>query len=258
MFMERFLNPLKNPINIVLMALAIAMNIVVGQLVTVLKLPIYLDSIGTVLVGALLGPIAGGLTGLLANVIWSLLGNAYALPYAVVALVIGVMAGIFGRNGVFRSSSPQWVGAAVGGLFFVALSLFILTFLNANEDGSLPAMADIISANALIFAITGVIGIVGGAVLIKNGGYAGLAGILTGIVAAVISAPITAYLFGGVTGSGTDVLVASFMASGQNILTSVFAQGAVSDPFDKMTSFMVVWIIINLLPKRVLERFEDQ
>ncbi|MBM4414599.1 MAG: hypothetical protein FJ040_14270, partial [Chloroflexi bacterium] len=78
MFMERFLNPLKNPINIVLMALAIAMNIVVGQLVTVLKLPIYLDSIGTVLVGALLGPIAGGLTGLLANVIWSLLGNAYA------------------------------------------------------------------------------------------------------------------------------------------------------------------------------------
>jgi len=119
-------------------------------------------------------------------------------------------------------------------------------------------MADIINANALIFGITGVIGIVGGAVLIKNGGYAGLAGILTGIVAAVISAPITAYLFGGVTGSGTDVLVASFMASGQNILTSVFAQGAVSDPFDKMTSFMVVWIIINLLPKRVLERFEDQ
>ena len=57
--MQRTLDTLKNPRNIILMALAIAINIAVGQLVTVLKLPIYLDSIGTVLVGALLGPVWG-------------------------------------------------------------------------------------------------------------------------------------------------------------------------------------------------------
>ena len=38
-----------------------------------LRLPIYLDSIGTVLVGVLAGPWAGALTGLLSNLIWSIL-----------------------------------------------------------------------------------------------------------------------------------------------------------------------------------------
>ena len=56
-----------------LMPVAIALNIVVGSMISLLKLPIYLDSIGTVLVGALAGPWAGALTGLLANLIWALL-----------------------------------------------------------------------------------------------------------------------------------------------------------------------------------------
>jgi energy-coupling factor transport system substrate-specific component len=239
------------------MALAIAINIAIGQLVTVLKLPIYLDSIGTVLVGALLGPWAGALTGVLASLIWGLLGNAYAAPYFIVALAIGALAGIFGQRGVFTSQSPRAVGAVVGGLFFFALALFIITFINIGEDGSMPAMADLFSGNLPLFAGALVVGVLVGALLIKNGGYAGLAGIATGVVAAIISAPISAYLFGGVSGSGTDILVASFMASGQNILSSVMAQGVVSDPFDKMASFMMVWAIINLLPKRILESFND-
>ena len=59
---------------IVLMPLAIAINIVLGQTVgAALKIPIYLDSIGTILVGVLAGPIPGALTGFLANIIWSYL-----------------------------------------------------------------------------------------------------------------------------------------------------------------------------------------
>lgn len=255
--MQNFLGILKNPRNIILMALAIAINIAIGQLVTILKLPIYLDSIGTVLVGALLGPWAGALTGVLASLIWGLLGNAYAAPYFVVALAIGLLAGVFGKRGVFTSQSPQAVGAAVGGLFFFALALFITTFINMGADGAIPPMADLLNSNLPLFAGALVVGALVGAFLIKNGGYAGLAGIVTGVVAAIISAPISAYVFGGVSGSGTDILVASFMASGQNILSSVLAQGVVSDPFDKMASFMLVWAIINLLPKRILESFND-
>ena len=55
------------------MAVAIAINIAVGSIVYALRLPIYLDSIGTVLVGALAGPWAGALTGILSNLIWSIL-----------------------------------------------------------------------------------------------------------------------------------------------------------------------------------------
>jgi len=42
-------------ITLVLMAVAIVLNIVLGQLVSLLKLPIFLDSIGTVLVALLAG-----------------------------------------------------------------------------------------------------------------------------------------------------------------------------------------------------------
>ena len=61
---------------VVLMPFAIAINIVLGQTVAAaLKIPIYLDSIGTILVGVLAGPIAGAATGALGNLLW-----AYVVP----------------------------------------------------------------------------------------------------------------------------------------------------------------------------------
>ncbi len=62
--------------------------------------PIYLDSIGTILVAVLAGPIAGALTGLLSNLLWTFvlpppLHNDYAAAFAIVAVVIGLMAGTY-------------------------------------------------------------------------------------------------------------------------------------------------------------------
>jgi energy-coupling factor transport system substrate-specific component len=105
--MQKFLGTLKNPRNIILMALAIAINIAIGQSVTVLKLPIYLDSIGTVLVGALPCPWAGALTGMLASLIWGLLGNAYAAPYFIVASAIGALAGFLVNAGDLPANHPK-------------------------------------------------------------------------------------------------------------------------------------------------------
>ena len=56
----------------VLIPVAIAINIAIGQIVVLLKLPVFLDSIGTVLVGIICGPWAGALTGALSNTIWGL------------------------------------------------------------------------------------------------------------------------------------------------------------------------------------------
>jgi hypothetical protein len=108
-----------------LMAVAIAINIGVGSLVSALKLPIYLDSIGTVLVGALAGPWAGALTGLLSNLIWSLLpvpGGAGPIGafFAPVAAVIGLMAGFWGARGVFQMRTED---SRVGGFLALAVGL---------------------------------------------------------------------------------------------------------------------------------------
>lgn len=251
-----------NSTALALIPLAIAINIAGGQLVKTLRLPIYLDSIGTVLTGVLLGPWVGLITGLLSNTIWTLSGlDAYALSFAPVAGVIGLIAGFAGRMGAFRAGSPRVLSAVIGAVFLFALTLFVLMFVNGtpNEDGSLafPAAADLFASttNIIIFVIALVAGAALGYVVIRDAGYAGLAGLITGVIAAVVSAPIAAYLFGGVTGAGTDALVAAFRASGANILASAFAQGTVSDPFDKLTSFMVVWLIIQSLPNRLLQRF---
>ena len=52
---------------VVLVPVAILINIVVGQITAALGLPLYLDSIGTILVGVVAGPAAGAVTGGLAN-----------------------------------------------------------------------------------------------------------------------------------------------------------------------------------------------
>ncbi len=238
---------------LVLIPVAIAINIAIGTLVVFLKLPVYLDSIGTVLVGAIAGPWAGALTGALANLIWGLFTPNIA-PFFYVAAVIGLMAGFFGRRGVFQKESPRWLSVLIGAFFFFTLAFFLTAFLNRQTDATgyttYPAPGELLSRYLIVFLLAIIIGALIGYFLLQKGGYAGLAGLATGIVAAIISAPTAAYVFGGVTGAGTDLLVAAFRASGANILSSVMAQGAVSDPFDKMTSYMVVWLILRALPAR--------
>src|SRR3954471_18961122 len=132
-----------------LMPVAIAINIAVGSIAVALRLPIYLDSIGTVLVGALAGPWAGALTGILSNLIWSNLpvpGGAgpTAAFFAPVAGVIGLMAGFWASRGVFQFRSDDaraggflslaagFVGAAIA--LFIVQSTIGLSFDSADPD----------------------------------------------------------------------------------------------------------------------------
>lgn len=103
----------------VLMAVAIVINIAAGQLVSMLKLPIFLDSIGTVLVGIMAGPWAGGLTGLLTNLIWGMISSPVAAAFSPVAMAIGIAAGLCAKYGLFRT----WWLAVISGV--------IITFFNA-------------------------------------------------------------------------------------------------------------------------------
>jgi energy-coupling factor transport system substrate-specific component len=81
-----------------------------------------------------------------------------------------------------------------------------------------------------------------------------LGGILQGILAAIVSAPISAYLFGGVMMAGTDFLVLYFRSVGNTLLNSVFYQGLTSDPVDKLITYLLVFFITRSLPRRLLSR----
>lgn len=90
--------------SLLLVAAALLLNIALGHLVQyVLHWPVYLDSIGTVLVGALLGPLAGAGSGALSIVLWSVWpGDASILHYATTAAFIGWAAGVAASHGAFQ------------------------------------------------------------------------------------------------------------------------------------------------------------
>ena len=81
----------------------VAVNIAVGQLVSVLNLPVFLDTIGTILAALLMGPWMGMITGLGANLVWGMFSGFPAEVFAPVSMVIGLSAGYLGRRGLFRS-----------------------------------------------------------------------------------------------------------------------------------------------------------
>jgi hypothetical protein len=251
---------------ITLMPVAIAINIVLGVTVQqVLKLPIYLDSIGTILVGVLAGPIAGALTGILSNLIWQYapgIGGGTIGPFAVTAGVIGLLAGVWGRLGVYRSrpaSGNQLILAAVIGAAIVVLLIIPIVNNPAYTDpniGNYPSW--VFTAIVVIGAVAAIA--VAGFVLTRRdlaGLYVAGAGAVTGIVAAIVSAPIAAILFGGVTGSGTDLLVAALRQGGQDVYHASLGQGLISDPIDKTITSFVVFIILASLSPRLLARFPN-
>lgn len=120
---------------IAMIPVAIALNIVVGQIVAVLGLPVYIDSIGTVLVSALAGPAAGVVTGILTNVIWGLTLSPIALPFAVVQVIIGVLAGYAARWGMFRRFYLAPIAGLVTGIVAAVVSAPISAFIFGGATG---------------------------------------------------------------------------------------------------------------------------
>ncbi|HEV8488219.1 MAG TPA: hypothetical protein VGQ58_00355 [Candidatus Limnocylindrales bacterium] len=250
---------------IALMPVAIAINIVLGYTVqTVLKLPIYLDSIGTILVGVLAGPLPGALTGILSNLIWQYtpgIGGGTIGPFAVTAGVIGLLAGLWGYLGVFRprpaAGSQLYLAALVGAAIVLLLAIRIYTSpiygTDPAQGGYGPGVYVLIAGIGIAAALA-----VAGFIIWRrdaSGAWVAAAGAVTGIVAAIVSAPIAAYLFGGVTGSGTDLIVAALRQGGADVFNASLGQGLFSDPIDKTITSFIVFIILSSLSTRVLARF---
>ena len=131
---------------VVLIAVAIVLNIAVGQLVSLLKIPIFLDSIGTVLVAILAGPVAGGLTGLLTNLIWGMITSPVAAAFAPVAMVIGIVAGLCAKYGFFKN---LWMALISGVIITVFVSIVAVPIRLYMFGGVTGSGADFLTAYML-------------------------------------------------------------------------------------------------------------
>jgi hypothetical protein len=271
---------------LVLIPFAIAMNIVLGQTVgSALRLPIYLDSVGTILVGILCGPIAGAATGVLANLAWTFLlagtpfGSAYAWPFAVVAAEIGFVAGIVGNAGLLRSRpstpAPQLVAGVVATLgLLAALAVVVVlpfyrTLCAGPESSESGLCAPVLTADmerplffliGLVILALIAIGVVGFALRLARDRDLGAvfalgAGVVCGVLSALIAAPIATLVFGGVTGGGTDLLVLAFLQAGADLQTAVVQQSLLSDSIDKAITYVLVFVVLASASRRAIARF---
>ena len=122
-----------------LVAMAVAVNIAGGQIALLLRLPVYLDSIGTILVGAVLGPWMGMIPNLLSGIFMGMTVDVYSLYFAPVGMVTGLMSGLLmGRGpvkgpGLFLTA----LGVAIPGTLVSSLINAVL-FGGVTSSGSAP------------------------------------------------------------------------------------------------------------------------
>ncbi|MFD5599080.1 histidine kinase [Leucobacter sp. NPDC058333] len=174
-----------------LMPVAIALNITVGQIIgTLTPLPLYLDSLGSVIVGVLAGPAAGALTGVLGNLIWGVTINPTVIAFTAGAAFVGAAAGWAARIGAFRAA---W--------------------------------------------------------------WAVLAGAVAGIPGGALGAPVAAFVYGGGLGVGTGGIVATLQAAGLEMLNATTVQSLASDTADKAIIFLLAFLVLRTLPKRIVSRY---
>lgn len=87
---------------LVLIPITAGINLIGGFLASSLKLPLFLDMIGTIIAAALAGPWVAALVGLLTNVFLALVSNPVYLPYSLVSIASGLIAGYMIRAGLFK------------------------------------------------------------------------------------------------------------------------------------------------------------
>ena len=124
---------------ILLIPVAIAINIVGGQMTSMLKIPVDLDMIGVLLVGALAGPIPAALTGVLTNLINGIMDPSW-LPYAFCSFFIGISAGLLSKYNMMNKIWKLAVSGIIIALVATVTATPITVFFFGGATGGSASM----------------------------------------------------------------------------------------------------------------------
>lgn len=166
----------------IFIGLAIAINLIGGFIAVTLKLPIYLDTIGTILVSVMFGPVCGAMAGGLTSIVNGITFDPISFYFIPVQIVLGLVTGVLIKEKKFCG-------------FKTILKIVLITVISSS-----------------------------------------------------VSSVIAAFVFNGVTSSGSSILVAVLKNSGISIVTAVFSTQIFTDLLDKAISFAVVFAAIKIMP----------
>jgi energy-coupling factor transport system substrate-specific component len=131
----------------VLVPVMAALNIVGGFIISIVKVPIFLDMIGTMVVSVALGPWWGALTGIITNTAGSLVNGPVGIPFALCNVVGALVWGYGIRSFGLGKSLPGLIAVgAICGVAVQAMAAPIITFVFGGATGP--------SSDALVAAIS--------------------------------------------------------------------------------------------------------
>lgn len=171
-------------------ALCAVINIVGSNIALVLKLPVYFDSLGTVMCAVLFGPLYGMIPGLLSGLLVGFTTDIYSLFFMPAGILLGFVTGLIFHSERFDFSKRHlWLCA------------FLIT---------LPST--------------------------------------------LLASCISAFLFGGITSSGSGILVQLLHKAGLNLTASVFFVQFLTDYADRLLLLTAAVFLIDYLPKAFVAR----
>ena len=108
---------------LIIASLCIVLNIIGSFIALALRLPIYLDTIGTILSALLFGPLIGGITGGLTNIIVGISFDPTSIYFLPVQLTLGIITGFLFKK------SKYWSFKSVIKILIITLICSILSSL---------------------------------------------------------------------------------------------------------------------------------
>lgn len=117
--------------SLVLIPAAVGINYIGKLIAASLKLPLWLDAIGTTLASMLAGPVIGAISGAVNNIIYGLTTDPVSFVYAISSIAIGITIGIMAYKGWMDTIGK----AIVTGLLVALVSAIISTPINIGFWG---------------------------------------------------------------------------------------------------------------------------
>ncbi|HEN9359959.1 TPA: ECF transporter S component [Streptococcus agalactiae] len=127
----------KSPARLIsFISIAIAINLVGANLALFLRLPIYLDTIGTLLIAVILGPWYAASTAFLSALINWMTTDIFSLYYSPVAIVVAIITGILIKRNC-KLSSLLWKSLIISlpGTI-IASVITVILFKGITSSGS--------------------------------------------------------------------------------------------------------------------------
>jgi len=84
-----------------------------------------------------------------------------------------------------------------------------------------------------------------------------ITGIVLSVVAPLIGTPIAVWIYGGLTGGGTDFIFIWLKQSGASIFTAAFIPRITGNLIDKIVSCILVSALITRLPADIINRAKN-